>query len=386
MRTSKLYIFLLSALTFTACTKELTEGLDKVDVNVVASEDVATEGGIVTVKKGTPVEFSIEGEPDFVTFYSGELGHQYIYRQRVDNEASDIVSSKLKFNIYQEGTSYAESTGRYTNCIDVFYAYSDPDNGVEGFPGLSKTDFDADSTLVVDFLKNGKWKEVCPKAEYDNLGTNITVAKACELDVKDYIGKNLVIAIAYNKEERPNPKENGKSATTQLKYYFDSMNIENLLRNDTVTHQYAGNFMFTALNFNHQNLYNQSIKDEEKDYNGNDWTNVSNYLPDDLAYGTVTANVPGLWNMNNVANGGFYIHSTGSANKWKTAWLVSDPINITSCEPDQGISIKNLSQDVRSYSYTYEKVGTYRATFVITNANYKHEDSQIYTVVVNVTD
>lgn len=153
-----------------------------------------------------------------------------------------------------------------------------------------------------------------------------------------------------------------------------------------MTHQYAGEFMFTALNFNHENLYNQSIKDDDKGYKGNDWTSVSSYLPDDLAYGTVTANVSGMWNMNNVANGGFYIHSTGSAYSWKTAWLVSDPIKITSCEPDQGVSIKNLSQDIRSYSYTYENVGTYRATFLITNANYKHDDSQVYTVVVNVTD
>ena len=103
MKTSKLYIFLLSALAFTACTKDLTEGLDKVDVNVVASENVTMEGGIVTVRKGTPVEFSIAGEPDFITFFSGEIGHQYIYRQRVETEASDIVSSKLKFNIYREG-------------------------------------------------------------------------------------------------------------------------------------------------------------------------------------------------------------------------------------------------------------------------------------------
>jgi len=386
MKTSKLYILLLSTLAFASCTKEMTEGLDEVNVSVVTSETVTAEGSIITVKKGTPVEFSFAGEPDFITFYSGELGHQYIYRQRVENEESDIVSSKLKFNIYQEGTSYAESTGRYTNCIDVFYAFSDPENGVEGFPGLSKDNFDADSTLVVDFWKAGKWKEICPKAEYDNLGTNITVAKSCEWDVKDFVGKNLVIAIAYNKEGRPNPSVNGKNATTQLKYYFDSMNIENLLRNNNVTHQYAGEFMFTALNFNHENLYNQSIKDDDKGYKGNDWTSVSSYLPDDLAYGTVTANVSGMWNMNNVANGGFYIHSTGSAYSWKTAWLVSDPIKITSCEPDQGVSIKNLSQDIRSYSYTYENVGTYRATFLITNANYKHDDSQVYTVVVNVTD
>lgn len=373
MKTSKLYIFLLSALAFTSCSKELTEGLDEVNVSVVTSENVIANGSIITVKKGTPVEFAIAGEPDFVTFFSGELGHQYIYRQRVETEVEDIVSSKLKFNIYQEGTSYSESTGRYTNCIDVFYAFSDPENGIEGFPGLAKNNFDADSALVVDFWKQGKWNELRPKTDYDNLGTNITVAEPCELDVTNFIGKNLVIAIAYNKEERPNPSVNGKNATTQLKYYFDSMNIENALRNDTVTHQYAGEFMFTALNFKHDISYPDRVS-------------VSSYLPDNMEYGTVTANVPGMWNMNNVANGGFYIHSTGSANDWKTAWLVSDPIKITSCEPDQGISIKNLSQDIRSYSYTYKKVGTYRATFLITNANYKHEDSQVYTVVVNVTD
>ena len=110
MKTSKLYILLLSTLAFASCTKEMTEGLDEVNVSVVTSETVTAEGSIITVKKGTPVEFSFAGEPDFITFYSGELGHQYIYRQRVENEESDIVSSKLKFNIYQEGTSYAEST------------------------------------------------------------------------------------------------------------------------------------------------------------------------------------------------------------------------------------------------------------------------------------
>lgn len=379
MKTSKLYIFLLSALAFTACTKDLTEGLDKVDVNVVASENVTMEGGIVTVRKGTPVEFSIAGEPDFITFFSGEIGHQYIYRQRVETPVSDIVSSKLKFKVYQEGNFSADP---YNNTLDVFYAVSDPDNGMEGFPGLSKSNFDADSTLVADF----QWTPMFAKSTFDNLKTNVVDANTLELDVKKYIGKNLVIAIAYNKDEAENPKNDGKTKTNEPKYYFDSMNIENTLRNDTVTHQYAGEFMFTALNFNHENLYNQSIEKEEIEYKGNDWTSVKNYLPNDLAYGTVTANVPGLWNMNNVANGGFYIHGTGSDYEWKTAWLVSDPINITSCEPDQGVSIKNLSQDINSYTYTYKKVGTYKATFLIHNTNYKHEDAGIYEVTVNVVE
>ena len=213
---------------------------------------------------------------------------------------------------------------------------------------------------------------------------SIRMALRVELDVKNLIGKNLVVAVAYNADEVKNPSAAGFSATNQPKYYFDSMCIENALRNNSVTTQYAGNFMFTALNFNHNYLYEKSIKNEETDEKGNDWTNVSTYLPDNLAYGTVTANVPGLWNMSSVANGGFYIQGTGSTYEWKTAWLVSDPINILACEPDKGESVKNLSQDLPTYTYTYNNVGTYKATFVLNNVNYKHDANKIINVVINV--
>lgn len=383
MKTYKLYTLLLSALALASCNEDMTKGLEDVSVSVTPDENVTIQGQVVTVRKGNPVEFNIAGNPDFVTFYSGELGHQYAYRDRYESVASDVVSSKLKFNIYQEGTSY--DGDRDNNTIGVFYAVADEAAGLEGFPGLSKTDFEADSALVDDFYYGGKWVPVKDHTFYKSLPLNVVDAKSVELDVTSFIGKNLVLAVAYNADKKKNPSENGGIATNQLKYYFDSMCIENLLRNDTATVQYAGNFMFTALNFNHNNLYAQSIKTDTNP-NGNDWTNVSTYLPDDLAYGTVTANVPGLWNMSSVANGSFFIHSTASDKSWKTAWLVSDPIDILACEPDQGESIKNLSQDVPTYTYTYNKVGTYKATFLITNTNYKHEKSSLYEVVVNVIE
>lgn len=389
MKTYKLYTILLSALAFASCNKEMTKGLEDVEVNVTLGENVTMEGQVVTVRKGQPVQFNISGAPDFVTFYSGELGHQYIYRNRVETDVKDIVTSKFKFNIYRDPNSsfWASNTGRYNNTIDVFYAFTDEATGHEGFPGLSKDDFDSDSTLVVDFYKNENWIRIEEHSAYDLENyTTVVKPKNVELDVKDYIGKNLVIAIAYNADQWKNPSVGGGNATNQIKYYFDSMCIENVLRNDTTTTQYAGGFMFTALNFNHEYLYAKSIKDKETNPNGNDWTGVSDYLPDNLAYGTVTANVPGLWNMSSVANGSFYIQGTGSGYDWKTSWLVSDPINILSCEPDQGESIKNLSQDISTYSYTYNKVGTYRATFLITNTNYKHDKSGLYEVVLNVIE
>lgn len=382
MKTYSIYTILISALVMTSCNKEMTKGLEDVSVSVTPGANVTVDGLTVTVNRGEPVVFNINGEPDFVTFYSGETGHQYTYKDRYETQVEDILSSKLKFNIYQEGASYSDE--RYNNTIDVFYTFTDVALGQEGFPGLSKTDFNADSTLVADFYKNGKWIPVRDHTDYDNLPLNVVDALRVELDVKNLIGKNLVVAVAYNADEVKNPSAAGFSATNQPKYYFDSMCIENALRNNSVTTQYAGNFMFTALNFNHNYLYEKSIKNEETDEKGNDWTNVSTYLPDNLAYGTVTANVPGLWNMSSVANGGFYIQGTGSTYEWKTAWLVSDPINILACEPDKGESVKNLSQDLPTYTYTYNNVGTYKATFVLNNVNYKHDANKIINVVINV--
>ena len=101
MKTYKLYTIFLSALALASCNKEMTKGLEDVDVNVTLGENVTMDGQVVTVRKGQPVQFNIAGAPDFITFFSGELGHQYVYRDRVVTDINDIVSSKLKFNIYR---------------------------------------------------------------------------------------------------------------------------------------------------------------------------------------------------------------------------------------------------------------------------------------------
>ena len=57
----------------------------------------------------------------------------------------------------------------------------------------------------------------------------------------------------------------------------------------------------------------------------------------------------------------------------------------TSAAPvDAGTGLKNVTQSLDSYQYTYNAPGTYTATFVGTNGNYKQESSVVreYTVVV----
>lgn len=372
-----IYAFAFFAFALASCSKELTEGLDDVNIGVTTNEDVMYDGMIVTAKKGQPVEFVINGEPDFVTFYSGELGHQYAYKDRTSIQAEDVMTSILSFSVYTTTTIYADDNTRHNNCMDIFYTMDDAENGFEAFPGLVKNDVVADSTTTVQFWKDGKWHPLVDRDDFVGLGQNMLAGESYEIPVKDYIGKNLVLAFAYNKDEWENPHfDETPTNVAQPRYNFASMKITNTLRDGQTTKQFASGFVLTAINLHHERdtAYYQ------------DWKSTLTYLPADSGYGTVTANVAGRWNLTSASSGNFYIHGTANDSHWKSAWLVSDPIDILACEPDRGENIKNISQDVPTYTYTYSKVGTYTATFVVTNGNYKHEDRGVYQIVVNVTE
>ena len=369
-----IYAFALSAFAFASCSKDLTEGLD--DVNVGVATDAGLQySGVISAKKGQPVEFVINGAPDFVTFYSGEAGHQYAYRERTSLNADDILSSSMSVSVYASTTINDNN-----NCLNMYYTFNDPERGYEPFPGLVKTDVEADSTTVCQFEKDGKWHEWVPQADFKSLSNTITKATLYDFEVetgysmKDLIGKDLVLAFKYSdngKGEKENP-----GTIAQPRYNFVELKIVNTMRDGQTSEQFASRLGLTAINMHH----------ERDTAYYEDWKNVRNYLPADLGYGTVTANVSGRWNLTNASAGNFYIHSTGAKYAWKSSWLVSDPIDILACEPDKGENIKNISQDLSAYSYTYENVGTYTATFVVTNGNYKHEDRGVYQIVVNVTE
>ena len=147
MKTYKLLLLSLGVFCFTACEKELDRDLTDANVSVATDENVRYEGNILTVKKGTPITFLLHGDPDYVSFFSGELGHQYVYRDRKEYSAEDVESCELKFGIWT-ATGNANSC---TNQLDVFYMAEEQAPNLETttfFPGMSKTDFEADSILV----------------------------------------------------------------------------------------------------------------------------------------------------------------------------------------------------------------------------------------------
>lgn len=372
MKTYKLLLLSLSVFCFTACEKELDRDLTDANVSVATDENVRYEGNILTVKKGTPITFLLHGDPDYVSFFSGELGHQYVYRDRKEYSAEDVESCELKFGIWT-ATGNANSC---TNQLDVFYMAEEQAPNLETttfFPGMSKTDFEADSILVE---KTTEWKALISREELPNkvLGSAASALNYSR-SVKEFIGKKFTLAIVLNKDGKKAsdyPTYSDGTPIPQSTFNFTGMRVETTWRNGRVTTAYASSFGFTPLN-----MKNKTVFKDQDEIN----------MPKDREYGSVSTGVSGMWNLSSIANGGFTVTGAASGFDWKYTWLVSDYLNFLECpEPDLPVKVKDVSLDVDTYSYTYDQVGTYTATFLMNNFSYAHEASKICELIINVTE
>lgn len=335
----------IAGFTFASCENEFTKDAE-LNVNVATQDGISFDGQTITVKQGTPVEFLFNGDPDFLTFFSGEEGKKYQYKDRITVDENDIESSTLKLDLQSQYGSLA--------ALDFHLYVSDND-----FPGLYKNNFEEDSVMVE---KHEGWTDLIAP---DQLPAP-TSTKSFDIDMKPYLGKRIVIAAMYKGID---------NSKTQPKFYFKNMQIVNKMTDGTETALGAGSFGFAALNM----LNKHKLKDQ-KDL-------VEKAKVTNTAYGTTNKNAPnisGIWNLENMNN--FWIHSTGTNGALKYSWLVSNLLVVNACTPDAGTDLKNISQSLESYKYTYNTPGTYTATFVATNANYKQESTVVREYKVVVTE
>lgn len=362
MKTYKLLSLGLLVWAFASCDDGLDKDVSVAGVTVTPNENVVCEGVTVNAKKGEPVVFNFSGEPDNIVFYSGEKGKTYDFRNRTTVDISQIKSSKLTFTI---NTQY----GNAISYANVLHMYISTD-----FGGLYKDDFAVDSKMVEEF----QWNELVP---VEDLPTKANQTLDYEVDMTPYLGEDITMAISYKGQDLAN---------VQGRYQFTNMKITNVYKDGTVIEVPAAEFGFTALNISPEYPDSEQLTSLKKQTSL--WDSESNLIIENYQYATITVgyNVAGMWNTSGLSTSNtFYIHSSsqkkeGSDITLKNSWLVSDYIVVNSCSPDQGVTIKNMANRLASYEYTYNEVGTYKATFLMTNSNYKHEDSKVVTMVINV--
>lgn len=335
MKINKLLIAIsIASFTLVSCESEFTKDA-KLNVNVATGDNVSFDGQTITVKSGTPVEFRFSGDPDYLTFYSGEVGKEYRYKERTTVDESEVETSTLQFKL----------TPQYGKPANILTMYVSTD-----FPGLDKGNFEADSVLV----EKHAWEILIPTTDFPSA----VKAQDFAIDMKPYLGKRIAIAICYRGQDK---------SATQSKFTFANMQIINKMSNGQETSFTTTSFGFTPVNM----LHRHNLADQKG-------------MTANRAYGTVTNNTSGIWNFKDMD--AFFIHSSSANTELKYSWLVSNLFVVNACSPDAGTGLKNITQSLDSYQYIYNTPGTYTATFIGTNSNYKQESSVVHEYTVVVTE
>jgi len=89
------------------------------DFNVTSSV-AATDGDTVKISLGDTILFNFTGDPDYITFYSGQSGHDYNYSGTTQRSAdSSVISFSTNLAAGNQGTLICAASNDYSGATDT---------------------------------------------------------------------------------------------------------------------------------------------------------------------------------------------------------------------------------------------------------------------------
>jgi Domain of unknown function (DUF5017) len=183
-----IFISLLSLIVITSCKKEGEVNLDEFQVTMTKAPVIA----------GDTAFFEIQGNPDVISFYSGERGRNYDNRNRLTSESSIPV---LNF------TSFAQNlSAQHPNSLAL----------------LISSDYKGDTTAI----NTANWTDITSRAV---LSTGVTGTVSGNINLTDFRQFDSVsIAFRY--------RANNSATAIQPTWTIQSFNITNTSLPDSVVH------------------------------------------------------------------------------------------------------------------------------------------------------
>lgn len=306
---------LFTILAFASCDNLLEE----VDLDVALSPKNV-------YKVGENIRFDLFGNPNYITFYSGEQGFAYDNIQR--NIAND-EGLKVILNFVAKVESRPAN-----NSLKVLFSNT--------FSGIKGTNFDEDSLSI----ENGAWID---KTSECNLPTAMNGTATVNLDVTEFMGKNTCIAFKYEAES--------SSLSGQPKWTISNLKIilkyPNGLELSGMKAPVMGFMAFDLQNKN--NTPYLSSADQ------------------------------GRWNTSSPQISLVMNYTQAGAAK-NIDYAISPPLVLNTTIPDIGLSISDLRDKLASFEYQYKFPGTYNVAFVAKNANVYGEKSVVKRVSFTITE
>lgn len=299
--------FTILCMAFAAC--EVVEVAPDLTVSVNPAQVINTINDTLVVYTGQEIEFNISGNPDMITFYSGEGGRAYVNKDRIIAEGTP----KMDF-LFNANRVTAEHK------LDV----------------LASLDFKGKYDSIN--IKTAKW-DTLTTPEMDAY-RNTSSAKAMPtIDLSQY-GNGQAMFVAFRLIIPSSARFSNPSISAfQIRNYQNDGNISPVI--DKMS---AAGLSFVTLTENAI----WKLKGVGNSY----WRITSEALNVNTSpFPTVAED-----SVFNATDGRFH-----------EIWAISKVLYLDKASPDTGVTIKDIQQVVENYNYTYTKAGTYTVTFVAAN-------------------
>ncbi|TZF81102.1 DUF5017 domain-containing protein [Pedobacter sp. BS3] len=301
-----------------SCSKELKTEYPNFKVSVADT----------IVKAGEPVVFNFEGNPDIITFYSGEFGNDYGYMDKDSIVALKQLNLSFQNQVRSQG-------GTEPLCqADQFHVLITNNLNLVG---ASKED-------SVQRIKDAVWKDLTAKFTWSPLtcsSTNPYISSGTA-NIADSVEKNKQTYIAFRYTNRPNNNTVGKSSI----WRFQALTL-------TAVTELGSSLLMNQGNAGWQPVYEGGIE-------------LWNPTPFSIASTTSYA---------------VTMRGPRTTTETYQMWCISKPFIITDTNlgKNPGIGIKSYTDvPLKSYSYIFTTAGTYNVVFLAINANKDSKQESVH--------
>jgi Domain of unknown function (DUF5017) len=304
MRNSiKIFFILLVVIFSISCKKEVNNDVDF---------DVTTASK--TYKLTDSIVFNITGNPDVISFYSGEAGHSYDNKDRVSRNDGNL---KMSFQIRMDSLSgfTAVSSGNFKVLASTNFtaAYS------------TSADLVVAASLDSAMVNKATWVDISSRFTLPKTGTINTFYLSGEASLSDLIKvptDPIYLAYQYKGNPTGNLGANGITIGSPVLFntFSDGSTVNyNLVPGGTVSTTWKVLKSANALNF---------------------WATSTSQLK-------FTSPATALYSED---------------------WAISNAFYPNIAVPDNAVGIKNISNNpISTYTYKFTKAGDYKVVFVASN-------------------
>jgi hypothetical protein len=284
----------------------------------------------LTYHVGDSVIFHLDGNPDIVSFYSGESGNAYEYANQ--DRIIEAMAS-VSFQTQNRSQSYTGTDAGSKFCQD------------NQLKVKISTDFNGQYDSLS--IKSATWSDLTPNFNLGTLACNST---------SSYVAAGTVNLTQYLQDEKP------------FYFAFQYINLPNQDSGNCNIWRFSNFNLVAASDAGTATIATQSTALWTPVFMGSNWDHTRGYsststivtMRADPAYRTITQE---LWCISG-------------------AMKMDKEINVGN---DKAIAIKSLSEvPLKSYSHVYTKAGTYTVTFVAVNVNIKDRKEVVKQVQINV--